>query len=122
LDATYSYTQIELHPTEGSQDTIITAAEGKTPRHQFMVRSALDLPRHVQLDTMLRFVDELPAVGVPSYFSLDVRLGWQPTPNLDLSIVGQNLLDDHHPEFAASTFTQPTEVPRGVYGKVTWRY
>jgi iron complex outermembrane receptor protein len=122
LDATYSYTQIELHPTHGSQDTIGTEAEGKSPRHQVMVRSALDFPRHIQFDTMARFVDDLPSVGIPSYFSLDVRLGWQPTPNLDLSLVGQNLLDDHHPEFAQSTFTQATEVPRGVYGKVTWRY
>lgn len=36
----------------------------------------------------------------------------------------QNLLDNHHPEAAPSLFlaTQPTEVQRSVYGKLTWSY
>jgi hypothetical protein len=32
--------------------------------------------------------------------------------------VGQNLWDDHHPEFGARTTRE--EIPRSVFGKVAW--
>jgi iron complex outermembrane recepter protein len=57
---------------------------------------------------------------VPSYVSLDLRLGWRPVPNWELAIVGQNLLDKRHPEFGAPATRQ--EIPRSVYGKVTWSF
>jgi iron complex outermembrane receptor protein len=58
---------------------------------------------------------------VPSYFELDVRLAWRATKRLELSIVGQNLLHDHHPEYG---FPSPTreEIQRSVYGKVSFRW
>jgi iron complex outermembrane receptor protein len=58
---------------------------------------------------------------VPSYFELNVRIGWHPTKNLELSVVGENLLHDHHPEYG---FPGPTreEISRGVFGKVAWSY
>ena len=36
---------------------------------------------------------------------------------LDVSLVGQNLLQDHHREFPGGT-----EIVRGVYGRVTWQF
>ena len=54
---------------------------------------------------------------------MDLRLGWQPKENLDISIMGQNLLDDAHFEFVPTLVDFiPTKVQRGVYGKVTWRF
>jgi len=78
----------------------------------------------------LRYVDVLPAVNsvpirpkIPSYITLDVRLAWLPRKNLEIAIVGQNLLDDRHPEFAPTFIgTQQTEVERSIYGTVVWRF
>jgi len=68
-------------------------------------------------------VDSLPALGIPSYITLDARLGWRPTPNIELAIVGQNLLDNQHPEFTPTFIpTRQTEIERGVYGKITLRF
>ena len=36
---------------------------------------------------------------VPAYFELNTRLAWQASKRLELSVVGQNLLHDHHPEY-----------------------
>ena len=80
----------------------------------------IDLPYHLEFDAVIRYVDVLPSPNVPSYFSADVRLAWHPTPSLELSIVGQNLWDNQHPEFGAAATRQ--EIPRSVYGKVTWRF
>jgi iron complex outermembrane receptor protein len=77
------------------------------------------LPANLEFDTTLRYVDELPNQNVRRYVALDVRLGWRPTKNLELSVVGQNLLDNQHPEFSSPL---RTEIQRGIYGKLIWRY
>lgn len=91
--------------------------EANDPRHQVVVQSILDLPGNFQFDTVLRYVDSLqgPASDVSAYISLDARLAWH-YRNMELAIVGQNLLDDRHPELG------PQEIPRSVYGRLTLRW
>ena len=68
-------------------------------------------------------MDELPAVFVDAYVALDMRLAWKPTDRLELAVVGQNLLDSSHIEYRDFSFpTLSTEVERGVYVQLTWRY
>ena len=50
-------------------------------------------------DAWLRAISALPNPRVPTYAELNLRLGWQPTPGLELALVGQDLLHDSHPEF-----------------------
>ena len=49
------------------------------------------------------------------------RLAFHPTNVVELSVVGVNLCDPRHPEFASGSPTQP-EIPRSVHGQVTWRF
>ncbi len=123
LQAGYTYLQMQLHRQPGSKDPSTETHEGRSPHHQVTVRSIMDFPHHVQFDSTLRYVDGLPSLGISSYFALDLRLGWTPTKRLEFSLVGQNVLDDHHLEFRPSSIsTQTTEVERSVYGKITWRF
>jgi len=39
-----------------------------------------------------------------------------------LSLVGQNLLENRHPEQASQLGVPATEIPRGFYGRITWRF
>jgi iron complex outermembrane receptor protein len=105
-----------------SQDLNRGRGEGNDPQHQFLIQSMINLPANLEFDSVLRYVDNLNQRGplVPSYVSLDLRLGWQPSPNWEFAIVGQNLLDKQHPEFGAPATRQ--EIPRSVYGKVTWKF
>jgi len=119
LRGAYSYLQVQLHRKAGSLDTLSQGAEGDT-HHQVLLRSLMDLPYRLQLDCTGRYVDHLSNQQIPSYVSLDVRLGWRPHRNLEVEIVGQNLLDHRHPEFNPSIIQfQKTEVERAVYGKIT---
>lgn len=122
LNANYSFLQINLHLDPSSQDT--KADEGRSPRHQVQLLSHLDLPWNLQFDTAAYFVDRLPSFDIPRYLRLDLRLGWRPTEALDISLVGQNLLDDRHREFGRifGEDLNPTEVQRSVYVKATWRF
>lgn len=92
------------------------AGLGNDPRHQFLLQSLLDLPANFQFDVTARYVDSLPNPHVPNYFAMDVRVAWH-YKELEVALVGQNLLDNQHPEFAADQ-----EIPRSIYGKVTWRF
>ena len=117
------YTELRVHiwPNPGSTDTSRGLTESQTPDRQFFVHSSLDLPAHLRLDTGLRAIGEITRRQVPAYTELNARVTWQPTPKLDLSIVGQNLLHRRHTEFGAPGATR-REIERGVYGLVEWRF
>jgi iron complex outermembrane receptor protein len=116
------YTQLHLHfwPKAGSTDTSGGSTESHDPENQFTLQSSLDLPDHWEFDTDFRYVAAIANQSVPAYHEMDVRLGWQPFSQLELSVVGQNLLHDHHAEFGTATTRQ--EIERSVYGKAVWRY
>jgi iron complex outermembrane receptor protein len=95
--------------------------EGSSPHNMIYLRSAHDIGRNVQFDAIGRYVDALTALDVPSYFEMDVRLGWQATEQIEVSFVGQNLLQGHHLEFVdAISSRPPTQVQRSWYGMVSW--
>ena len=53
---------------------------------------------------------------------MDLRLGWRYDDNLEVALVGQNLLDNHHPEWGfEGLYYVPDEVRRTVYAQLTWR-
>ena len=123
LRAIYSNLNMNLDSDPRSTDTTSSKQDGDSPRHQFSVRSSIDLPENVECDFDLRYVSRLPNRDVPAYVTADVRAGWRPTKMLDLSIVGQNLLDPRHPEFTPAFVKQPpSEVPRSIYLKLTIKF
>ena len=123
LQLSYSYLDILLDRDEDSTDSTSESAEGESPHNQVSVRSSMDLPMDLELDLWARYSDSLPSQDIPSYFLLDVRLGWKPTDRIEISLVGQNLLDGNHPEYEPEFIdTRPTEVESGLYGKLVWRF
>ena len=51
----------------------------------------------------------------------DVQSSWRPGDLRELSFLGQNLVDDHHPDQARPVGLLKLEVPRGCYIKLTRR-
>lgn len=98
------------------------------PRHQFQIRSDLDLPAHLELSSAVYFVDRTEApygageIIIPSYFRVDIGLTWRPFKNLEIGIWGQNLQADQHQEFTSYKTSLITEIPRSVLGKITWHF
>ncbi|MBI3851822.1 MAG: TonB-dependent receptor [Verrucomicrobia bacterium] len=120
LRAGYTELRIHVRAKPGSTDTSNGSGESHDPNHQVTVRSSWDLPGHLEFDAGFRYVSQIENQKVPAYEELEARLAWRPIPKLELSIVGQNLLHNHHPEFGALASRQ--EIERSVYGKVTWRF
>jgi iron complex outermembrane receptor protein len=64
-------------------------------------------------------VSALPEQKVPSYSSGDARFAWKATQQVQLSLVGRNLMQPHHVEFAGDPGPL-VGIKRSVYGQITW--
>ena len=126
-----AYTYLRFLSTEMDPGAIFGNVKGENPKHQVSLRSSMDLPKHVELDLWLRYVsslnflDSVSAQYVPvgSYLTLDARVAWKPWKQVEISLVGQNLLQESHREFLSQQInTQATQVGRGMYGKVDWHF
>jgi iron complex outermembrane recepter protein len=121
LQVNYTYLRMNLNPTGDSNDTTSEAAERQSPRHQVWARSAMDLPWDLTLDVMGRYVSGLKAYEVDPYVEMDVRLAWRDSSRrFEAAVVGQNVVHESHPEL--NTAAQRSEMERGVYVSLTWRF
>lgn len=117
LSASYSLLLLSVH---GEPESDAELQERNTPTHQAVLRSFYDIAERISLDTQLRYVDNTAPIA--AYLTADARIAYRYTDRLELSVTGQNLLDDRHPEQVSLTGAPVYEVPRGFYGKVTWRF
>lgn len=122
LTAAYSWLQMNLNKDTGSTDPELAKDEGKSPQNQFNIRSHYRFPYNIEFDNALYYTDSLPSIGIDAYMRFDSKLTWKPINGLELSVIGQNLFDDYHQEFTAPLQSDPAEVGRSVFGKVTWRF
>ena len=122
LSANYSYLKMQLHTDRESNSTGAENAERNNPVNQAHVRSYVNLPHDVELDSALYYVDHIPLTKISRYVRVDARVGWRPLKKLDLSLVGQNLIDNRHQETGPSLFEQPTEVERSIFFNVRWKF
>jgi iron complex outermembrane receptor protein len=122
LRATYSYLDMELENKASSNDpTSVAGYEGSSPRHQVVIQSLVNLPKKLEFDQTYRYVSALHAQTVASYQTMDTRFGWHITPELELSVVGQNLLQPHFAQYGGDP-GGPVAVKRSVYAKLVWRF
>jgi outer membrane receptor protein involved in Fe transport len=115
---------MHLHGDPNADDAVLVAdTEGSNPRHQAQLRSHFELTHGLAWDANAYFVGRLPAQFVSSYTRLDTQLTWHLAERMELYLVGQNLLRDHHVEFN-DTFqsVNSSQMKRSAYAKITWRF
>lgn len=129
LQANYSYLKTTEETNPDINDVLSSGTvEGTTPRYQMSVRSTMDLNRTLSFDMWVRYVDELTATSfanppiIPAYTSFNARLAWRPRSDVELSLVGLNLFDSKHMEFAGENIITLTEVERSIFAQVRWEF
>jgi iron complex outermembrane receptor protein len=96
----YQLLRIDASATAGSTDLKSAAGlEGSDPKHGAGLLLGIEPAPGWQADLDLRYVDKLPALQVPDYAEMNLRLAWQPVPRLELALSGRNLLDSRHAEW-----------------------
>ena len=118
---TYSYLRIDLEAKPANlRPVTLNTLSGSSPAHQVTLQSLLTLGRGVQLDPVYRYVSRRESLDVPAYHTADVRVGIPLGTRLQLSIVGQNLLQARHVEWARDPGPS-VAIRRSVYARLTWR-
>jgi iron complex outermembrane receptor protein len=127
LSTGYTFAQIDLRPTLAN--TFIPASVGGEgdldsegePDHIFNARAYFNLTPKLQLDPLFYLVSKNTTRNVSLYTRFDLRLGWKPNKNTEISLVGQNLFDPKHPE-STELLERNSETQRSFYGKLTFRF
>ena len=116
------WTELRVHsePQPGTRDRATRDSIARDPNHQAFLRSWLDLSATWECDATLRYIAPISISSVPGYAEADLHLGWHPKPAWEFSVLGQNLLHSHHPEFNSPGSRR--ELQRGIYGKASWRF
>jgi len=116
----YTFFKKEVWATSDRTLPVSVHLEGVDPRNMVMLQSNMDLSKNFAFDIVSRYVSGLPSIEnlipeVPAYFTFDIRAAWL-VKNFEISVVGQNLLENEHGETGSSI------IPRSIYGKVTCKF
>lgn len=115
LRSSYSRAEFNAMISKGNKDNLPAGTfETSGPKNMFQLQSHYQLTSALDFDAMLYWVDKVNTIG--NYQRVDAKMTWRPWSKLELSLVGQNLLDGSHPE-ALNSDTVASEVPRAVYGQ-----
>lgn len=120
-DVNYSWLHTQL-------DDLDNLRTGISPEQRVSLRGAFSPRKDIDMDVWFRYVDSNLSVvtagdtDIKGYVTLDLRAAWRPVKDLELSLVGQNLLAQKHLEYAGEIGTLPTAIDRGMYGKISWGF
>jgi iron complex outermembrane recepter protein len=92
---------------------------GNDPKYQLLLTSSADLTPQLSFDATLRYVDDLPAPALESYYELNASLGWRPSAHLNVSLTGQNLLNPSHLEYPLGNGEY---IERSVFVLARWTF
>ena len=130
LGYTYLGFDLEVEANSASSD-LGEIQDAISPKHQVSIQSAINVNKDLQFNLWARYVDSLKAskdmlsinkMNVDAYLTLDANVSWCPVENLELMLVGQNLLNSSHLEYVSEFSTPMTEIERSVYGKLTYHF
>lgn len=126
LTAGYTLLKKDFRLKTWSRDLNLGMVEEADPENQFQVRASADVARNWELDLSLRHIARVPTVAtrvqsnVPSYTELDARLAWLPRHDLEVALIGTNLLDRAHPETGVANNLR--EIERSVHARFAWHF
>jgi iron complex outermembrane recepter protein len=127
LHGSYSWLKMALSAKAGGGGVIAFGEVGSSPQHMVQLHSLHNLGNNLELDANLYFTSQLsfdtrPTVTrVDQYTRFDLRLGWRPSANVELNLIGRNLLQKRHLEYHADDVTA-SEVPRSVMAQVKLKF
>ncbi len=120
VELSYSYLDLKVRSGEGSY---ILAGSGGSPNHQLRAKSSMQINDKLHLDIDVHHVGKAQADPRKAYTDLDVRASYQVNPNLELSLVGSNLLKERRLEYYQDALPiEEVFVPRTAFVEARMRF
>lgn len=121
LTGSYSFLHMNIGRAPGSGDVgSFPQINGSSPQHQVTLQSDFDLSKTVQLDLGYRYVSGLPYFNISGYSTGNARLAWRFTPRIEISMVGENLLQPYHFEYGGEPGSPLVGIKRSAYAMIRW--
>lgn len=119
LSAASSWMRFRSHVDSGAGASV--ARQANVPEHQLSLRSYVNLPRGLEVNTFLYRVGAVEG-GSQAYTSATARLVWRPRRPIELSIGAENLFHDGGFEFVDSTGVQSVPTRTTVTAGFSWAF
>jgi iron complex outermembrane receptor protein len=119
----YSYLGLTVFQGNSLDTASVALNRGGAPSHQLYLRSSVDISKDISMDLIGRYNAKLSAGPVSDYGEADVRVAWRPDDALELSLTGQNLINDYHQEFVGNLLSPPAiQLGRLFLAKILWKF
>jgi len=119
LSGSFSY--LNLHIANPAVNVEFTAI-GTQPKDTFNIRSTYLFPHGIEMTNSLYYVNGFAVGDISGYYRFDTKLSYEIMKNMEVSLVGQNLLQPQHKEFESFLYQSPVEVGRSVYANMTFKF
>lgn len=124
LQPSYTWMMVRASGIGNTQsDTNARKTEKKLPRQQLSLRSQHNLGRADRLDFWFKYKTRNEDLGIPARGNLDIRYAWKPSRELELSLVGQNLLHRRTLEYLPDSLPSANvEIGRSAHLRAEYRF
>ena len=130
LRLSYSFLDIKLKDQKSNlySNDLISLVADRSLEHQASIWGSFDLTESLELDlrfyyTAKRTWDSISAVHeISDSFDSDLRIGWQATKSLTLSMIGRNLLHAEQQKFITESTKSDSLIERTVFLNATYKW
>ncbi len=116
MNASHLEMDMELSP-DSMGLTSAESVEDGSPRNQLQIVSYWDISASWQLNTYLRYMDEIQSADLPSYAVVDLSIVWTPIEAARVQLVGRHLGDEHYESNSAQS---QVEQDAAIY--LSWQF
>ena len=121
LKGSYSRAKMSLTNKPGYMGASAFGRVGSTPSNMVQLQSSHRLSHQIEMDAFLTYSDALVNMEIPDFTRLDLRLGWRPSSDFELSLTARNVLQRRHQEYASQDVV-PSLAPRSVLVQARWKF
>ena len=104
-------------------DPSVAGLVGNTPPEEYKLHASWRPFDHWSLDLVGRHTGPLSEAGVAAYDGLNARIGWTIRPDLEVELVGDDLLRPKHREISSEFIgTSVRPIARSFFARLTYRH
>ncbi|PIS20180.1 MAG: TonB-dependent receptor [Zetaproteobacteria bacterium CG12_big_fil_rev_8_21_14_0_65_55_1124] len=120
---TYLHQLYDDYPVKDNETKwTVLSVKAQDPANRFHLGAGLGPVRGFEFDANLYFTGPFREGDIHGYHRLDMRLGWRPVENLEISLVGQDMLQASYQSNTDSIIGYASSIQQRYYLSATYTY
>jgi outer membrane receptor protein involved in Fe transport len=122
IETSYSGLRLTVAPDPASLDALAATVDGDAPKHQWHARTAIALRPGVGVGASIWHIGRLHRLAVAAYTRVDAHAELRLNRRMSAVLVGQNLSNENHVEFASQAIFLTSRLPRSARLDLRWEF